>query len=171
MNKLSPHAGNYFGCTQFYPQSPEIDLDSRLKSLAERIIDRLKERGISRFEFANMMDVQPSIVTRWLSGKHNFTVTTLFAIEHTLGINVFEACRHTSFSYTSLQLTVYSPVTTLINSNELIGALNLLPKINNLELEDSRHNFNTGCTHTRAYLHTPTIHINKFISEKRDDKY
>jgi hypothetical protein len=34
------------------------------------------------------MEVQPSIITRWLSGKHNFTIETLFQIEDCLGIKL-----------------------------------------------------------------------------------
>lgn len=60
------------------------------KQVAEKIKDRLKELGINRQEFAGMMNVQPSAVTRWLRGDHNFTVFTLFEIERILGMPLFD---------------------------------------------------------------------------------
>jgi transcriptional regulator with XRE-family HTH domain len=57
--------------------------------IAEKIKDRLFELFISRKRFATMMNVQPSMVTKWLSGKHNFTVFTLFDIEKTLNFSLF----------------------------------------------------------------------------------
>lgn len=52
--------------------------------VASKISDALADKRISKGMFAAMMNVQPSIVTRWLSGKHNFTLETLFAIEEVL---------------------------------------------------------------------------------------
>ncbi|MES2062585.1 MAG: helix-turn-helix transcriptional regulator [Bacteroidota bacterium] len=65
-------------------------LNRELKSLllSQKILDALKEKQLSRFSFASLMKVQPSIITRWLSGKHNFTIETLFQIEDCLGIKL-----------------------------------------------------------------------------------
>ena len=49
--------------------------------LAQAIEDTIRSKGITRSQFAAMMGVQPSIVTKWLSGSHNFTIDTLFRIE------------------------------------------------------------------------------------------
>jgi len=57
--------------------------------VAEKIKDRLKELNINRKQFSGMMSVQPSVVTRWLSGTHNFQVFTLFDIERVLNVSLF----------------------------------------------------------------------------------
>lgn len=57
--------------------------------VANKIKDRLKELGINRQQFAGMMKVQPSSVTKWLSGNHNFTSFTLFEIERQLNFDLF----------------------------------------------------------------------------------
>ncbi|GAA4407010.1 hypothetical protein GCM10023187_27130 [Nibrella viscosa] len=57
-------------------------------AIAARIADALEAKGWSKSEFAARMNQQPSIVTRWLSGTHNFTIDTLSAIEETLGVQL-----------------------------------------------------------------------------------
>jgi transcriptional regulator with XRE-family HTH domain len=52
--------------------------------VAEKLKDRLKALNINRQQFADIMKVQPSIVTKWLSGTHNFTIETISKIEQAL---------------------------------------------------------------------------------------
>lgn len=46
---------------------------ARRRRIAEEIAQAMLEAGLSRKEFAMKMHRQPSEVTRWLSGNHNFT--------------------------------------------------------------------------------------------------
>ena len=73
-----------------YDTSDQRALDRQMRSflLSQKILEGIKARQLSRFSFAALMDVQPSIITRWLSGKHNFTIETLFQIEDCLGIKL-----------------------------------------------------------------------------------
>lgn len=57
--------------------------------LAKTIADTIKERGISKKELAQRLGQHPSAVTKWLSGKHNFTSDTLADIGRALEINLF----------------------------------------------------------------------------------
>lgn len=61
----------------------------KYKAISEIIEARLRGIGMSKKEFAERMDAQPSAVTKWLSGKHNFTIETLFKIEEVLRIQIF----------------------------------------------------------------------------------
>lgn len=54
--------------------------------LASKIDDELKARNWSKKRFADEMGKRPSVITKWLSGTHNFTVDTLVDIENKLGI-------------------------------------------------------------------------------------
>jgi len=58
--------------------------------VAKKIKDRLEELGISRKQFAGMMKVKPSGITKWLSGKCNFEVFALFEIERVLDMPIFD---------------------------------------------------------------------------------
>lgn len=54
------------------------------KLIAETIKEILSIRGLQRHEFAVLLNTQPSCVTKWLSGTHNFTLQTLLEIEKQL---------------------------------------------------------------------------------------
>ena len=84
----------------------------------------MKSCGLTKKEFAKAMDVQPSIVTRWLSGKHNFTVETIFDIEQKLNFLIFDVSKSTRTWGIQLHLVVHSStITRMPNSGELINAL------------------------------------------------
>lgn len=58
--------------------------------LAVRIDEALKSKGWSKKQLADAMHKNPSEVTKWLSGTHNFTLETLYLIESYLGVTLFE---------------------------------------------------------------------------------
>ena len=65
-------------------RSVESVIIARRKRTAEEILDALEASGMSRKEFATKMGRQPSEVTKWLSGKHNFTSDLLAEISAVL---------------------------------------------------------------------------------------
>lgn len=72
------------------------------KLIAEKIKLAMKEHRLSHGDFAWIMGVQPSIVTRWLSGTHNFTIETLLKIEEKLKIELI----NTKISYETTTITM-----------------------------------------------------------------
>ncbi len=54
--------------------------------LALHIEKAMRNKNWNRVQFAKEMKVNPSVITKWLSGTHNFTCDTLFDIEAALGI-------------------------------------------------------------------------------------
>lgn len=65
-----------------------MTIEEAKKAIAEKIRVTLKEYKISKKEFAVMMGTHPSCITKWLSGKQNFTIKTLFEIEEKLKITL-----------------------------------------------------------------------------------
>ena len=55
-------------------------------ALACRIDDLIKAKGYSNSTFAEKIGKQPSVITKWLSGTHNFTTDTLDEIAYYLGV-------------------------------------------------------------------------------------
>ena len=51
---------------------------------AEQIKKALEDRGLSNKQFAELMGRNPSEVSKWLSGKHNFTIALLQEISEVL---------------------------------------------------------------------------------------
>lgn len=58
--------------------------------IACKIADALVEKNMSKKDFAQQLGKQPSTVTKWLSGKHDFTPDTLTKIGRVLDIDFFE---------------------------------------------------------------------------------
>lgn len=56
--------------------------------LAAKIQDAMAAKNIGKKELAEMMGQQPSVITKWLSGKHNFTTDTLTDIQRVLGVRL-----------------------------------------------------------------------------------
>ena len=65
----------------------EIDLSF---AIAERLESLIKEKGLSKKEFADAIGKRPSEVTKWLSGQHNFTLRTLAMLSTFFGENLVE---------------------------------------------------------------------------------
>jgi ribosome-binding protein aMBF1 (putative translation factor) len=57
--------------------------------LAAKIYEAMQQKGISKRQFAEMLGQQPSVITKWLSGTHNFTADTLADIQRVLEISLF----------------------------------------------------------------------------------
>ncbi|MDE6417820.1 MAG: helix-turn-helix transcriptional regulator [Duncaniella sp.] len=46
-------------------------------AISDRLDALMKERGLNRSQLAHALGKRPNEVTRWLSGEHNFTISTL----------------------------------------------------------------------------------------------
>ena len=57
---------------------PEIKEETKLEfDVSDRIYDLMQERGLTKKQFADALGKRPCEVTKWLSGQHNFTLSTL----------------------------------------------------------------------------------------------
>ena len=45
--------------------------------ISDRINELMRQRGLTKKQFADALGRRPSEVTKWLSGQHNFTIATL----------------------------------------------------------------------------------------------
>lgn len=57
-------------------------------AISDRIYNLMQERGLSKKQFANALGKRPSEVTKWLSGQHNFTISTLAMISAFFGKSI-----------------------------------------------------------------------------------
>lgn len=60
----------------------EVDLEF---AVSFRINDLMKQRGLSKLEFAKALGKRPSEITKWLSGQHNFTLRTIALLSSFFG--------------------------------------------------------------------------------------
>ena len=61
--------------------------------IAEKIVFLLREKGMSQKDLAIKMNKRESEVSRWLTGRHNFTTRTIAAISDALGENIIQISR------------------------------------------------------------------------------
>lgn len=83
-------------------QSSSIDEMLKIEAkmgLSLRIAEAINQNFSSKGEFAESMGVSRGLVSRWLSGTHNFTVETLVEIESKLGIDLLFKRDHMDKEY------------------------------------------------------------------------
>lgn len=59
-------------------------------AIAANLDDLLRQRKYSKQHFASLVKQQPSVVSKWLGGRHNFTGDTLADISFVLGVSLAE---------------------------------------------------------------------------------
>lgn len=68
---------------------PEIKEEIALSfAISNKIDSLMQERGLSKKQFAEQLGKRPSEITRWLSGQHNFTVSTLAMLSSFFGKSI-----------------------------------------------------------------------------------
>ena len=71
------------------PEDVKIFVDL-YADLLVRVNEILREKGISKKELADKLDKKPSEISKWLSGKHNFTLRSLAKLSAELGEPLLE---------------------------------------------------------------------------------
>ena len=107
------------------PKDVEIFVDW-YADLVVRVNQLMREKGISQKDLADRMDKNPSEISKWMSGEHNFTLRSLAKLQAELGAPLIEVpqrrtqpiyignetCRHRFF--VSKKQNVTSPELKLI---------------------------------------------------------
>lgn len=66
--------------------TPEERAEARLSfQISNRLDFLMKEQGLSKKQLADAIGKRPSEITRWLSGEHNFTISTLSMLSSFFG--------------------------------------------------------------------------------------
>lgn len=83
--------------------------------IANRIYDLLKEKKMTQREFAALMGKRESEISRWLTGSHGFTTTTLAKIAAVLGEPIVMVKKDPQVQY------VFVPIQGYITLSERCG--------------------------------------------------
>lgn len=65
----------------------QVDLSMGISDVITQILSR---RGLSQKDFAKIMGKTETEVSRWLAGRHNFTLSTLSKISVALGEDIIK---------------------------------------------------------------------------------
>jgi len=64
----------------------KLERTRKKMQLAVRLDEAIEAKGWTKKQFAEKLGKQPSEISKWLSGTHNFTTDTLWDIENILGV-------------------------------------------------------------------------------------
>ena len=96
--------------------APEVMKEVSLNvDIANRIYDLLKEKKMTQREFAALMGKRESEISRWLTGSHGFTTTTLAKIAAVLGEPIVMVKKGPQVQY------VFFPIQNYITLSERFG--------------------------------------------------
>ena len=57
-------------------------------AISNRLAVLMQERGLNKRQFAKALGKRPNEITRWLSGEHNFTISTLAMLSTFFGKSI-----------------------------------------------------------------------------------
>jgi transcriptional regulator with XRE-family HTH domain len=103
------------------PQEQE-QTDYKMK-LAAKIYKAIKALDMTQTQLAESMKKPISLISRWMSGTHNFTVDTLVDIQRILGISLLNVETESSYAQVNFKLNIFStiPGWTLRELNQYIS--------------------------------------------------
>ena len=67
--------------------------------IAERISEILKAKGLTQKDFARLLNKRDSEISKWLTGRHNFTTQTIARIETALGSKLISIAHWLGYAY------------------------------------------------------------------------
>ncbi|MDD6701461.1 MAG: helix-turn-helix transcriptional regulator, partial [Bacteroidales bacterium] len=57
-------------------------------AISNRLAALMQERGLNKKQLAEALGKRPNEITRWLSGEHNFTISTLAMLSTFFGKSI-----------------------------------------------------------------------------------
>ena len=69
--------------------TPQERAEARLSfQISNRLYSLMQEKGLTKKQLADAIGKRPSEITRWLSGEHNFTISTLAMLSSFFGQSI-----------------------------------------------------------------------------------
>lgn len=59
-------------------------------AISNRLAALMQERGLNKKQLAEALGKRPNEITRWLSGEHNFTISTLARLSTFFGKSIIK---------------------------------------------------------------------------------
>jgi transcriptional regulator with XRE-family HTH domain len=63
--------------------------------IAFRVLDELAHQGMTQVQLAEKLGITPQAVNKWLKGKENFTMESIFKLEKALGVTLLTVPKRT----------------------------------------------------------------------------
>ena len=79
-------------CLAAIPEEQQVEFELSF-GIAERISEILKSKGLTQKDFARLLGKRESEISKWMTGRHNFTTQTIARIEAALEDKVLMVVR------------------------------------------------------------------------------
>lgn len=79
-------------CLMTVPEEQKAEFELSF-GIAERISEVLKAKNLTQKDFANRLHKRESEISKWMTGRHNFTIQTIAKIETALGCKLINIQR------------------------------------------------------------------------------
>ena len=79
-------------CLAAIPEEQKAEFELSF-GIAERISEILKMKNLIQKDFANQLHKRESEISKWMTGRHNFTLQTIAKIEAVLGCKLIDVAR------------------------------------------------------------------------------
>ena len=79
-------------CLAAIPEEQKAEFELSFE-IAERISEVLKAKDLTQKDFAQKLHKRESEISKWLTGRHNFTMQTIAKIETALGCKLINIAR------------------------------------------------------------------------------
>ena len=79
-------------CLAAIPEEQKAEFELSFE-IAERISEVLKAKNLTQKDFAQKLHKRESEISKWLTGRHNFTMQTIAKIETALGCKLINIAR------------------------------------------------------------------------------
>ena len=79
-------------CLAAIPEEQQVEFELSF-GIAERTSEILKSKGLTQKDFARLLGKRESEISKWMTGRHNFTTQTIARIETALGDKVLMVVR------------------------------------------------------------------------------
>ena len=74
-------------CLAAIPEEQRAEFELSF-GIAERIIEILKKNNLTQKDLARKLHKRESEISKWLTGRHNFTMQTIAKVETALGCKI-----------------------------------------------------------------------------------
>lgn len=118
----------------------EYERTKKRMLLAARIDDAIKAKGWKKKDLADALNKQPSEISKWLSGVHNFTSDTLWDIEDILNIKIINVSENDTIVVQKFYISGSSKVSKESKSNYAYQNYNKLIPVMEQKIEYGQTN-------------------------------
>ena len=79
-------------CLADVPEDQKAEFELSF-GIAERISEVLKSKNLTQKDFAQKLHKRESEISKWMTGRHNFTIQTIAKIERALGCKLINIAK------------------------------------------------------------------------------